>query len=204
MQTFSQTSFNENVLHTMIFLSASVPTPGKEDYYDTADAMAIHAAVRATVLVVAPKVRLVWGGHPAITTMVHHTIGRMTAEARHQLKMYQSDYFKSVFPKEHQFFRHIQHIPETADKRISITRMRHQMIEENEFKAAIFIGGMKGVEKEYEIFSHAHPKALILPVASTGAAAKNIYEKMPILPDERLRYDYEYIPLFQSLLQEHL
>ena len=188
----------------MIFLSASIPTPGKEDYYDTADAMAIHAAVRATVLVVAPKTRLVWGGHPAITTMVRHTIGRMTAEAREQLTMYQSEYFKSVYPKEHQFFPHIHHIPETPDKKISITRMRHQMIEENEFKAAIFIGGMKGVEKEYEIFRHAHPQALVVPVASTGAAAKNIYEKMPVPPDGRLSYDYEYIPLFQSLLQAHL
>jgi len=188
----------------MVFLSASVPTPGKENYYETADAMAIHAAVRAVVLVVAPKVRLVWGGHPAITTMVHHTMGRMAAEARDQLTMYQSDYFQSVYPKEQQFFKHIISVPETPDKKISITRMRHQMIKGNDFKAAIFIGGMKGVEKEYEIFRLAHPEALLLPVASTGAAAKIIYEGMASPPDERLRYDYEYIPLFQSLLQEHL
>jgi hypothetical protein len=188
----------------MIFLSASIPTPGKENYYDTADAMAIHAAVRAVVLVVAPKMRLVWGGHPAITTMIHHTIGRMTAEARDRLMMYQSDYFKSVFPKEDQFFQHIQYVPETPDKKISITRMRHQMIEENAFKAAIFIGGMKGVEKEYDIFCNAHPEALVLPVASTGAAAKIIYEKITPPPNERLLFDYEYVPLFQSLLQEHI
>lgn len=166
--------------------------------------MAIHAAVRAVVLVVAPKVRLVWGGHPAITTMVHHTIGRMSAESRERLTMYQSDYFTSVFPKEQQFFKHVISVPETPDKKISITRMRHQMIEENNFKAAIFIGGMKGVEKEYEIFRRTHPQALLLPVASTGAAAKIIYEQMDSKTDERLRYDYEYIPLFQSLLQEYL
>ncbi|MBC7487310.1 MAG: hypothetical protein H7282_11220 [Cytophagaceae bacterium] len=188
----------------MIFLSASVPTPGKENYYETADAMAIHAAVRAAILVIAPKVRLVWGGHPAVTTMVHHTIGRMSPESREQLTMYQSEYFKSVFLKEQQFFKHVHSVPETPDKKISITRMRHQMIEENKFKAAIFIGGMKGVEKEYEIFRHAHPEAMLLPVASTGAAAKIIYEKMDSQPDERLLYDYEYIPLFQSLLQEYL
>ena len=191
-------------LSTMIFLSASLPSPGKENYYETADAMAIHAAVRAAVLVVAPKARLIWGGHPAITTMVHHTIGRMSAESRELLTVYQSDYFKSVFPKEQQFFKHVISVPETPDKKISITRMRHQMIEENNFKAALFIGGMKGVEKEYEIFRQAHPHALLIPVASTGGAAKIIYEQMDIKPDERLQYDYEYIPLFQSLLQEHL
>ena len=188
----------------MVFLSASIPTPGKENYYETADSMAIHAAVRAAVLVVAPKVRLVWGGHPTITTMVHHTVGRMTAETRDRLTMYQSDYFKSIFPKEHLVFKHVTSVPDTFDKKISITRMRHQMIEENEFKAAIFVGGMKGVEKEYDIFCRAHPQALLLPVGSTGAAARIIYEKMSSPTDERLRYDYEYIPLFQSLLQEHI
>lgn len=188
----------------MIFLSASIPTPGKQDYYETADALAIQAAVRATVLVVIPKAKLVWGGHPAITTIIHHTIGRMPAETRGKLKMYQSDYFKAVFPKEHFFFKNIEAIPETADKKVSISQMRHRMIEENEFKAAIFIGGMQGVEKEYEIFRAIHPKALLLPIASTGAAAKLIYEAMETPADTRLPDDYEYIPLLQSLLQEYI
>jgi hypothetical protein len=188
----------------MIFLSASIPTPGKEDYYETADALAIQAAVRATVLVVLPKSKLVWGGHPAITTIIHHTIGRMPAETRDQLTMFQSDYFKAVFPKEHLFFKHITTVPETLDKKISVTNMRHRMIEENEFKAAIFIGGMKGVEKEYELFRTVHPQALLLPIASTGAAAKIIYEKMDTPPDSRLQHDYEYIPLLQSLLQAYI
>lgn len=188
----------------MIFLSASVPTPGKQDYYETADAHAIQAAVRATALVVIPNAKLVWGGHPAITTIIHHTIGRMSAEAREKLTMYQSDYFKAVFPKEHFFFKHIETVPETTDKKVSITLMRHRMIEENEFKAAIFIGGMQGVEKEYEIFRTTHPKALLLPIASTGGAAKKIYEEMETPPDPRLRNDYEYIPLLHSLLQEYI
>ncbi|MDF2457328.1 MAG: Uncharacterized protein K0R51_3321 [Cytophagaceae bacterium] len=188
----------------MIFLSASIPTPGKESYYQTADAMAIQAAVRATVQVVVPKARLIWGGHPAITTIIHHTIGRMQADLRDLVTMYQSDYFKAVFPKEHRFFTDVKTVAETADKKVSITKMRHRMIEENDFKAAIFIGGMKGVEKEYEIFRSAHPQALLLPVASTGAAAKTIYEQTPEQHDNRLLHDHEYVSLFQSLLQAYL
>lgn len=166
--------------------------------------MAIQAAVRATVQVVIPTARLIWGGHPAITTIIHHTIGRMSADLRDQLTLYQSDYFKAVFPKEHRFFTDVKTIAETPDKKVSITNMRHRMIEENDFKAAIFIGGMKGVEKEYEIFRNAHPEALLLPVASTGAAARNIYNQMPERHDNRLQHDYEYVPLFQSLLQAYL
>jgi len=188
----------------MIFLSASIPKPGKEDYYETADAMAIQAAVRAAVQVVVPKTQLIWGGHPAITTIIHHTLGRMSTDLRSQVTLYQSDYFKAVFPKEHQFFKGIQAVPETADKKISLNAMRHRMIKENNFTAALFIGGMKGVEKEYDIFRTAHPEALVLPVASTGAAAKVIYEQMSESPDARLLHDYEYVSLFQSLLQAHL
>ncbi len=166
--------------------------------------MAIQAAVRATVQVVIPKARLVWGGHPAITTIIHHTLGRMPADLRSQVTMYQSDYFKAVFPKEQHFFTDVKTVSETPDKKVSITNMRHRMIEENNFKAAIFIGGMKGVEKEYEIFRQSHPQALLLPVASTGAAAKNIYEQMPEHHDDRLLHDCEYFTLFQSLLQAYL
>ncbi len=35
-----------------------------------------------------------------------------------------------------------------------------------------FIGGMEGVEEEYKMFIRKHPHAIILPIASTGAAAK--------------------------------
>ncbi|HSZ72125.1 MAG TPA: hypothetical protein VK750_05575 [Cytophagaceae bacterium] len=181
-----------------------MPTPGKEKYYETADAIAIQAAVRAVVQVVIPTTSLVWGGHPAITTMIRHAIGKMNTRLQEQLILYQSDYFKTVFPKENLFFKHVTHIPETSDKKVSITHMRHQMIEEHDFKAAVFIGGMKGVEKEYEFFAKTHPHALLLPVASTGGAAKNIYEKLTAAPDKRLLEDYEYISLFQSLLKNYL
>ena len=188
----------------MIFLSASIPTPGKETYYETADAIAIQAAVRAAVQVIVPTTQLVWGGHPAITTMIRHAIGRMTMKEQERVTLYQSDYFKTVFPKENVFFKHTVHVPETADKKISIAHMRRQMIEQSSFTAAIFIGGMKGVEKEYELFYKIHPHTLTLPIASTGGAAKNIYEKSPIPFDRRLLEDYEYTSLFQSLLKKHL
>jgi hypothetical protein len=76
------------------------------------------------------------------------------------------------------------------------------MLSESEFSAGIFIGGMDGIEEEYNMFRHMYPDALLLPIASTGAATKIIYDNF--LPDElkneRLLKDYGYMSLFQKLL----
>lgn len=76
------------------------------------------------------------------------------------------------------------------------------MFSENKFAAGIFIGGMEGIKDEFELFRLFHPKALLLPIASTGAAAKIVYKKfLPRqLRNERLVNDYAYMSLFQDLL----
>lgn len=79
--------------------------------------------------------------------------------------------------------------------------MRLRMFNDHEFKAGIFIGGMDGVEVEYEMFKSIHPRAMLFPVASTGAAAKIIYEGMEAKPDKRLAYDFAYMALFRSLFE---
>lgn len=75
------------------------------------------------------------------------------------------------------------------------------MIVDNDFIAGIFIGGMEGVEDEYELFKSAHPTALILPMASTGAAALEIYKKNEFRGMQELKNDYAYIALFYKLFK---
>ena len=55
--------------------------------------------------------------------------------------------------------------------------MRKRMFEENNFSAAIFIGGMEGVIDEYRMFREYYPQAITIPLASTGAAAKIVYDE---------------------------
>ena len=76
------------------------------------------------------------------------------------------------------------------------------MLSENEFAAAVFIGGMDGIEVEYKMFKEKHPEALILPIASTGAATKIIYDTYFVVnrPNERFLKDYGYMSLFQKYL----
>lgn len=64
-----------------------------------------------------------------------------------------------------------------GNKDLSIKEMRKRMLEDNEFYAGIFIGGMEGVEDEYTMFTQLHPNAKVFPLASTGGAAKIIYDK---------------------------
>lgn len=78
------------------------------------------------------------------------------------------------------------------------------MFKENEFAAAIFIGGMEGIFDEYMLFRAAHPNALILPVASTGAAARILFVNGENPYNERLAGDYAYMALFRELLSDFI
>ena len=84
----------------------------------------------------------------------------------------------------------------------SIRLMRERMLFENDYAAAVFIGGMNGIEDEYRMFYEKHRNAILLPIASTGAATRILYDNL--LPDqfknERLLKDYGYMSLFQNLL----
>jgi hypothetical protein len=48
------------------------------------------------------------------------------------------------------------------------------------FRAAFFAGGMEGVVREFRIFRSFHPRTPAYPLASTGAAAKQLLEEAGI------------------------
>jgi hypothetical protein len=73
------------------------------------------------------------------------------------------------------------------------------MIGSHDFTAAFFIGGMEGVEEEYILFRAIHPEKASYPVASTGAAAKVLFDRF--CPERRdLLTDLKYLSLFRRLL----
>lgn len=76
------------------------------------------------------------------------------------------------------------------------------MLSNHKYVAGVFIGGMNGVEDEYNMFKTLQPKAQLIPVASTGAAAKIIYEreKVELMFSDRLESDLAYFSLFKDLL----
>lgn len=190
-----------------IFLSASIPYPERDKkYYDTADILAIRDAVRGLATVVIPKNHLVWGGHPSITPLIRFVMDRMSVNVKEHVTLYQSLYFEKFFPEDNFAFERIIQTEKTDDKNQSILIMRKRMFAENNFKIGIFIGGMEGIEDEFELFSNANPKAITLPIASTGAAAKIVFNKYKHEKnfDDRLLTDYAYMALFRDFLSEYI
>lgn len=187
-----------------IFLSASIPLKERNPmYYDTADVIAIRDCISSIAKVMLPECRLIWGGHPSITPLISSILGSISVNIKEHVHIYQSDYFRQMFPVENEEFSESLIITDNLGNRDkSLDLMRRKMIIDNEFIAGIFIGGMEGVEDEFKLFTQSHPKAMVLPIASTGAAALRIYEKGDF--DISLKNDYAYIALLYRLFKDHL
>ena len=188
-----------------VFLSASIPYPDRDKkFYDTADIVSIRDAVRALATVVIPKAHLIWGGHPSITPLIRFVMDRMNIDLKKHITLYQSLFFEDYFPPGNFAFENIVLTEKRPNRDESLELMRSKLINENDFKVGIFIGGMEGINNEYVMFKERHPKALILPMASTGAAANILYESQPKKFDTRLKNDYAYMALFRDLLNDYI
>lgn len=181
-----------------IFLSASVPVPGRGDYYKTATPFLIQYAVRELVIAVIRECRIIWGGHPAITPMVWAVCRDMGVDARDRVTLYQSRYFEGRFPAENKEFASIVLVEAVLnDRDASLQRMREEMLSCEDLNAAVFIGGMDGVEIEFDLFRHFHPDAKVLPVPSTGGAARQLAERIGNFSEQTMQ-DVDYARLFRS------
>ena len=190
---------------TKVFLSASIPTPDRDKkFFDTADIVAIRDAARALATVVIPKAHLIWGGHPSITPLIRFVMERMNADFKKHITLYQSLYFEDKFPSDNFEFENIVLTERKNTRDESLELMRRHLINDNDFKVGIFIGGMEGINDEYLMFKKRHVDALILPVASSGAAAKMLYDSQPQKFDARLLNDYAYMALFRDLIKNYI
>jgi hypothetical protein len=83
-----------------IFLSASVPVPGRGRYFETADPFLIQVAVRELVTAMIREHVIVWGGHPAITPMIWAICQDLGVEYSESVILYQSRFFQDRYPEE--------------------------------------------------------------------------------------------------------
>jgi hypothetical protein len=167
-----------------IFLSASIPVPGRGDYYLTADPYLIHYAVRELVLTVLGRKKLVWGGHPAITPMVWAACEDLGVNYAQNVTLYQSRHFCEFFPEENKKFRNVIYIDEVNnDRESSLLEMRIHMFTENEYSAAVFIGGMDGIEAEYNLLKKLQSSCAILALGAPGGASRNLAQRLALPED---------------------
>lgn len=186
-----------------IFLSASIPVQERHHkYIETADIIAIRDSVLALATTVLPQHRLIWGGHPSITPLIYYVMEKLDLDIQEHVKLYQSLWFENIFPPDNNKFENVIFTAKQSDIQSSISLMRQRMLTENDFVAGVFIGGMEGIQDEFNMYREIHPNTLLLPIASTGAASAIVYEDLlqDKLKDERLLKDYTYTLLFKELL----
>jgi hypothetical protein len=182
------------------FLSASIPLLSRHSrFYSTADVVAIRESLRGLVAAVLPSSRIVFGGHPAITPLIRLMAKEMELSVHDHVVLYQSRFFQKDFPEDNSAFERIVLTEEKHDREASLDHMRHRMLSEHTFDGAVFIGGMEGIIDEWELFGRLQKDALRLPVATTGAAARVVFNETPGLPSE-LATEYAYLHLFRRLL----
>lgn len=196
----------------VIFLSASMPTKDRDHrFFDTADFIAIRDAIVALVNAIIPNYRLVWGGHPAITPIIHDIFKKRGFDYNEHITIYQSNYYFDKMPKENQQFDNVvltDEVRSYADEKKNIAEslaiMRERMLTDNPIYAGVFIGGMEGVLDEYELLKqYSNGQSKIFPIASTGAAARILYKELTDkceICNTRLLTDYCYATLFNDLL----
>jgi len=183
-----------------IFLAASVPIVGRGNYYETADPFLIQCAVRELVLAVIRERQIVWGGHPAITPMIWAICQDLNINYSNSVILYQSRFFEDRFPEENKNFNNVIFVDAVAgDREASLFAMREAMLSRHDLKAAVFIGGMEGVEVEHALFRQFHPDAKVLPVPAPGGAALHLAKRIGGFCDADL-LDVDFARLFRKEL----
>lgn len=186
----------------MIFLSASVPKENRKDEFSgPIDVLAIREAIVAfTRVCTESHLEFYFGGHPTITPLVY-SVARQFTNTQPLIKIYQSSYFKGQTPEEVEYFNNIVWTDNiNNDMCTSVNYMREQMFRENVTDCAVFIGGMKGIIDEATKIRKLYPKALLLPIASTGGASNDLYNMLR-LKDSELLSSFAYVSLFRKKMK---
>lgn len=184
-----------------IFLSAGVPTIESGNYHESADPFLIQIAVREFVTLALGRRLIVWGGHPAITPMIWAVCEDLGVNYAEAVVLYQSMYFEEDYPEENRRFKNVVYTSAISnDREASLIEMRRTMLSRGDLKAAVFIGGMNGVEEEYRMFHDFHPEARSLLVGSCGGAALRLGQRLGLISTEGVT-DVDFASLFFNQLQ---
>jgi SLOG cluster3 family len=166
-----------------LFLSASIPHPERWD--GEFDALAITDAVVAiSRTFLSAGWQLVTAAHPTIAPLLLYVAGELPVEGQRRITTYQSRLFADVLPTATKRFEAngIARFewtqaakgdrPEPGHWDESLAIMRRQMLAETVPDAAVFVGGMKGIHDEYELFGTVRPDLPRYALGAPGGAAR--------------------------------
>lgn len=185
-----------------IFLSASIPTLGRE-YFEGSNPLLIREAVVAfTRVCMEYDIEFYFGGHPAISPLVYQIAKNYIGEKEAPIRIYQSEWFKDMTPAEIKYYGNIVWTPKCEDVGSSVQLMRKLMFEDNiDTCCAVFIGGMNGIIDEAKKISSLCPDIKMLPMASTGCASAAVYHVMGI-NNADMESNLVFLSAFRKLLAQ--
>jgi hypothetical protein len=178
-----------------LLLSASFPALGERgDRYRPYDADAIADAVATLVdATFAAHGRLIFGGHPTITPLVMNMAA--ARNVRDAVDVFQSGWYadritQPTLELERRGFGRILPTEKLDTEPNSLRLMRARMIgQSNDLAAAVFVGGMEGIEEEYREVGLRQPAIPRLTITAPGGAAARLASVGPMtaeLPDQLL------------------
>lgn len=172
-----------------VFLSASIPDP--ERWNGAFEAVEITDAVVAAVReVLAAQGRLVTAAHPTIAPLILYVAAEF---ARQQdsppVTVFQSELFVDVLPEATRRFQEegvallewtpasFGDEPEPGEWDASLATMRDTMLSTADPAAAVFIGGMTGIDDEFRLFGEMYPERPRYPIGRPGGESTRISRK---------------------------
>lgn len=183
-----------------LFLSASVPEPGR-DGFETADPFLIREAVSALVEVALGRIPIIWGGHPAITPMMWEAALRYDIAYEQTTKLYQSAYFRGQYPEENIKFPNWVEVPAVdGDLTLSLLELRRRMLTDENITHAVFIGGMEGITSEYEMLKELRPLAKTIALPSPGGVSRELFKRQVAASTQELEFAIDYTYWMYKLL----
>jgi hypothetical protein len=124
----------------------------------------------------------------------------LNVEYADSVVLYQSRFFEDQFPEENKHFGNVIFIDAVqGDREKSLFSLREAMLSRQDLEAAVFIGGMEGVESEYGMFKRFHPNKKLLLVPAPGGAALELAERLGGFDETALR-DVNFSRLFHAEL----
>ena len=166
-----------------IFISASIPQQDRNDrYFKNSNPQDIIDCVKAiTYEIIQNKMKVIFGGHPTISPVILNVKKNYPLESEERdIYIYQSKYFEEKISENTKElaknFGLIVWTKKRENLEESLAIMRKEMLQ-NGLDAAIFIGGMEGIIKEYHLFKEFHKTKPAYVIKTTGGATEEIIDE---------------------------
>lgn len=194
-----------------IFLSGSIPDParweGEYDPLEITDAVVTFARACLT-----ENFRIVTAAHPTLAPLLLYVAAEFPPSAEPLVLIYQSLLFDNVLPTATRRFEaagvgalvwteaHEGDHPEPGKWESSLEIMRTQMLDEVNPDAAVFIGGMEGIQTEYALFRDKFPGRPMCAVKRPGGGAARLRGLETRSGSVELEQDVTYPTLWRNFI----